>query len=88
MSADTLCLVLPPFPFKIELDLAIQKHPQEEWEEMHPSDMHGELLREVDELKRALWAGELDGDHGIIREAVHVQVVAQRIIDEMERRSR
>lgn len=78
----------PPFPFKIELEMAIQKHPQAEWEKMQPFDMHGELLGEVDELKSALWAGELNGDHGIIREAVHVQVVAQRIIDEMKRRHR
>ena len=79
---------LPCSLFKTEFGLAVQKHPPQEWAEMHPADMHRELLREVDELNLSLWLDDLDGEHGIIREAVHVQVVAQRIIDEMIRRQR
>ena len=75
-----------PFPFSIEHARAIAKYPPELWEKLHPQEMHDYMLQEADELKAALWREDLYGEHGIIREAVHVQVVAQRIIDEMRRR--
>lgn len=72
--------------FQVEFDRALKKYPPEMWADLHLIEMHMALLREVEELKVALWKGDLDGEHGIIREAIHVQVVAQRIADEMKRR--
>jgi len=80
--------VLPPFPFNLELQAAVEKHPAEEWEAMHPTEMYEYLLKEAEELKQALWVGELNGEHGIHREAAHVQVVAHRIREEMRRRAK
>jgi hypothetical protein len=73
--------------FQAEFKRAVEKYPQAIWEEMHPADMHQRLLLEADELKHALWIGDFGGEHGIIIEAVHVQVMAQRIINEMSRRN-
>jgi len=74
--------------FLKEYTAALSKHTPEEWAAFERWEMHQCLEREVGELKRALWCNEMDGEHGIIREAVHVQVVAQRIMDEMLRRHR
>ena len=87
LDAQGVCPMISPL-FKVELELALQKHPPEEWAEFKDWEMQQQLEREVCELEVALWINDLHGDHGILREAVHVQVVAQRIIDEMERRSR
>lgn len=76
-----------PGVFKVELSRARTKYSPELWAKMHPQEMHEALFREVDELKSALWKGDLDGEHGIIRESIHVMVVAQRIQDEMRRRA-
>ena len=67
--------------FSKEYVAALTKHPPEEWAEFDRWEMHQHLSREVHELQLALWCNKLDGEHGIIREAV-----AQRIIDEMIRR--
>jgi len=72
--------------FAKEYVAATVKHPPEEWAALERWEMPRHLEREVRELKLALWLNELEGDHGILREALHVQVVAQRIIDEMVRR--
>jgi len=72
--------------FAKEYVAATIKHSPEEWAALKRWEMQQYLEREVRELKLALWLNELEGDHGIIREAIHVQVVAQRIIDEMVRR--
>ena len=74
--------------FAKEYVAALVKHPPKEWARFERWEMHQHHEREVRELQLALWLNELEGEHGILREAVHVQVVAQRIIDEMSRRSR
>jgi hypothetical protein len=73
--------------FAKEYVAATIKHPPEEWAEFQRWEMQQRLEREVRELKLALWLNKLEGYHGILREAIHVQVVAQRIIDEMVRRN-
>jgi hypothetical protein len=72
--------------FKAEYERALTKYPAELWRTLHPTEMIAALLREVTELHLALWNGDLDGLHGSTREAVHVQVVAERISEEMRRR--
>lgn len=72
--------------FITEYELAHEAYPPITWAKMHRQEMHRALEREVNELKTALWADDLNGDHGIIKEALHCQVVAQRIIDECSRR--
>lgn len=72
--------------FAKEMARAKEKYPADLWDTIHPSDMLDALHREADELKTALWASDLDGEHGILRESLHVQVVACRISAEMKRR--
>jgi len=76
-----------PTTFAKEFTTAMQKYTPALWAGLHRWQMHQYLKREVRELQRALWVNDLHGEHGIIVEATHVQVVAQRIIDEMTRRS-
>ena len=72
--------------FAEEMARAKEKYPADLWDTIHPSDMLYALHREVDELKTALWANDLNGLHGILREGMHVIVVATRIRAEMKRR--
>jgi hypothetical protein len=72
--------------FKAEYERAKAKYSDELWRTLHPTDMIAALLREVTELHLALWNGDLDGEHGTIRESCHVAVVATRISEEMRRR--
>ena len=69
-----------------EMARAKAKYPPGMWAALHPQEMAAALLREAEELKTALWSGDLHGEHGILRESLHVQVVAIRISEEMERR--
>lgn len=72
--------------YQAEFDKAVAKYPPELWSTMHPQHMHEALLQEASELHTALWNGDLDGEHGIIRESIHVEIVARRIREEMTRR--
>lgn len=69
-----------------ELQRGIAKYPPELWATLDGVQMIHALEREVEELKTALWKGELEGDHGIVKESFHVQIVAYRIREEMKRR--
>jgi hypothetical protein len=72
--------------FKAEYARALADHPPGKWQGMHPADMLADLQKEVNEVARALWANDLAGDHGIVKECLHVQIVATRISEEMRRR--
>lgn len=74
--------------FQTELSRALQKYPPAVWAAMECDEMVDRLILEAEELRRALLMGDLEGNHGILVEAVHAQVVAQRIMDEMRRRAR
>jgi hypothetical protein len=73
--------------FAQEYAVALVKYPELLWQAYERWEMLQKLKREVRELELALWVNDIHGEHGILREATHVQVVAQRIIDEMTRRS-
>lgn len=81
------CTAFDPSTFQEEFNRAVVKYSPELWADLDQMMMIHALEREVDELKTALWKDDYQGEHGIAREAVHVQVVAQRIIDEMGRRA-
>jgi hypothetical protein len=74
--------------FAQEYAAALAKHPESRWSTYERWEMFQKLKLETRELHLALWINDLDGEHGILREATHVQVVAQRIIEEMTRRNR
>ncbi len=65
---------------------SVAKYPPELWATLDPIDMLAALLDEVDELKSAMWANNLHGEHGIAAEGVQVANVAMRIVTEMQRR--
>lgn len=67
--------------------LSLAKYPPSLWAELAPIQMLHALESEVDELKAALWRGDIDGPHGVRQEAVDVGNVAARIAIEMRRRS-
>ena len=72
--------------FAEEMARAKEKYPAELWAKLHPWDMAQALKAEFDELYLALWSEDLNGEHGILKEAMHVEVVARRIVSEMKRR--
>ena len=76
-----------PGMFKVEKSRAYIKYPQSLWESMTHWDMYRALEQEMLELHAAFHRNEISGEHGVIRESIHVQVVAQRIQDEMSRRA-
>lgn len=72
--------------FKAEQARALAKYSPAVWSTLDRYEMWNALSRESNELNCALWANDVHGEHGAVREAIHCAVVAIRIAEEMQRR--
>lgn len=72
--------------YTAERERAEREHPASEWANKTPDEMFSDLFNEVSELGIAVEADDLHGPHGVLIEALHVRIVAERIAEEMVRR--
>ena len=73
--------------FSAEYARGKERYPDSLWSTLTYPRMMFALIAEVWELCKALWRGRIYGEHGAIREAVHCQVVLERIIEELSKRN-